>query len=96
MKRMSAPLGEIRRDGRGEADMKRISRIGAVVAAMCLAALASYFAHVAVGTRAYDGYDWLSQAISDLTADDAPGASLARTLTKRPQSGTFRVEKPFP
>ncbi len=41
-------------------------------------AVISYALHVVFGRLGYDGYDWLSQAISDLTADDSPSRVVAR------------------
>jgi len=45
-----------------------------------LLSLVAYFSHVVIGTMLYEGYDPLSQAISDLTADDSPVKTLTRTL----------------
>jgi hypothetical protein len=36
-----------------------------------------YFAHVVLGRMGYDGYNWMAQAISDLTALDSPSYIVA-------------------
>ena len=41
----------------------------------------SYFAGVLFSPFAYPGYDWMSQAVSDLSADTAPSLTLWRQLT---------------
>lgn len=40
-----------------------------------------YFLHVIIGTTLYPGYNWLTQAVSDLTADSAPSRDVALRLT---------------
>lgn len=45
-----------------------------------LISLASYFAMVVFSPLAYPGYDWLSMAVSDLTAVGATSAALAERL----------------
>ena len=42
--------------------------------------LLSYTAMVVFSPLAYPGYDWLSMAVSDLSAVGAPSAELARQL----------------
>jgi hypothetical membrane protein len=46
-----------------------------------IVAIITYFLHVWVGTYLYEGYNPLSQAISDLTADDSPVKTITRTLS---------------
>lgn len=41
----------------------------------------SYLAGVIFAPLAYPGYDWMSQAVSDLSADTAPSLTLWRQLT---------------
>ena len=41
----------------------------------------SYLAGVLFAPLAYPGYDWMSQAVSDLSADTAPSLTLWRQLT---------------
>jgi hypothetical protein len=40
-----------------------------------------YVLHVVLGTHNYPGYDWLKQAVSDLTAVDAPSYIIASRFT---------------
>lgn len=40
-----------------------------------------YFLHVILGTINYPGYDFLTQAVSDLTADGSPSKEIARTFS---------------
>ncbi|HNT30640.1 MAG TPA: DUF998 domain-containing protein [bacterium] len=40
-----------------------------------------YFLHIIIGTRQYPGYDRMSQAVSDLTATDAPSFLVASRLS---------------
>ena len=40
-----------------------------------------YFLHVILGSMSYPGYDFLSQAVSDLTSDDSPSKEIARTFS---------------
>jgi hypothetical protein len=40
-----------------------------------------YVLHVVLGTQNYPGYDWLKQAVSDLTAVDAPSYIIASRFT---------------
>ena len=42
--------------------------------------LLSYTAMVVFSPLAYPGYDWLSMAVSDLSAEGAPSAALANQL----------------
>jgi hypothetical protein len=44
-------------------------------------AILSYFTHVWIGTFFYQGYNPLSQAISDLTADDSPVKHITRIFS---------------
>ena len=51
---------------------------------LCLSGIASlifYILHTVVGAMNYPGYDWRSQAVSDLTATDAPSFVVANGLT---------------
>ena len=41
-----------------------------------------YLLHDIIGAANYPGYDWASQAVSDLTATDAPSFAVASGLTK--------------
>lgn len=43
----------------------------------CVVASAFYFAHVFIGEGLYPGYNWLAQAVSDLTANGSPSAEVA-------------------
>ena len=45
-----------------------------------LISLLSYTAMVVLSPLAYPGYDWLSMAVSDLSAEGAPSAALANQL----------------
>ena len=45
-----------------------------------LLALCSYAAAVVFAPSAYPGYDWMAQAVSDLSADDAPSRGLWNQL----------------
>lgn len=49
-----------------------------LIMAIAVFAVISYFLHIIFGTLAYPGYDWLSQPVSDLTAEGAPSMSVAR------------------
>lgn len=40
-----------------------------------------YFLHVLLGQLAYPGYDWLRQAVSDLTAADSPARGVASAFS---------------
>lgn len=40
-----------------------------------------YHLHTLIGANHYPGYDWLSQAVSDLTATDAPSYVVANSYT---------------
>jgi len=40
-----------------------------------------YALHVLYGTKNYPGYDWIKQAVSDLTATDAPSYIIASRFT---------------
>ena len=40
-----------------------------------------YLLHDIIGAANYPGYDWASQAVSDLTATDAPSFAVASGLT---------------
>jgi hypothetical protein len=40
-----------------------------------------YFLHVILGTINYPGYDSFHQAVSDLTSDDSPAKTIARTMS---------------
>ncbi len=51
---------------------KLINRLGLTG----LAALLSYTAAVIFSPQAYPGYDWMAQAVSDLSAEDAPSRML--------------------
>lgn len=51
---------------------------------LCLSGVVSavfYQLHVGLGSRAYPSYDWLRQAVSDLTAFSAPSYAVASRLT---------------
>lgn len=51
---------------------------------LCLSGIASlifYILHTVVGAMNYPGYDWRSQAVSDLTATNAPSFVVANGLT---------------
>ena len=41
-----------------------------------------YLLHDVIGARFYPGYNWMAQAVSDLTATDAPSRLIASELTK--------------
>lgn len=41
-----------------------------------------YLLHDCIGARFYPGYNWMAQAVSDLTAIDAPSRLIASELTK--------------
>lgn len=41
-----------------------------------------YLLHDCIGARFYPGYNWMAQAVSDLTAIDAPSRIIASELTK--------------
>ena len=41
-----------------------------------------YLLHDCIGTRFYPGYNWMAQAVSDLTATDAPSRLIASEFTK--------------
>ncbi|HSK69235.1 MAG TPA: DUF998 domain-containing protein [Candidatus Limnocylindria bacterium] len=53
--------------------MRRMGILGIV-------SFVSFLAAVLFAPRAYPGYDWLSQAVSDLSAQDAPSLSLWNRL----------------
>ena len=40
-----------------------------------------YFMHDIIGARYYPGYEWMKQAVSDLTAADAPSFAAASALS---------------
>ena len=51
---------------------------------LCLSGIISlifYWLHDVVGSRYYPGYDWMSQAVSDLTAVTAPSFLVANGLS---------------
>lgn len=41
-----------------------------------------YLLHDSIGARFYPGYNWMAQAVSDLTATDAPSRLIASEFTK--------------
>lgn len=41
-----------------------------------------YLLHDCIGARFYPGYNWMAQAVSDLTATDAPSRLIASEFTK--------------
>ena len=41
-----------------------------------------YLLHDCIGARFYPGYNWMAQAVSDLTATDTPSRLIASELTK--------------
>ena len=52
---------------------------------LCLSGIVSalfYLLHDIVGAQYYPGYDWMKQAVSDLTAADAPSAAVAGGLAQ--------------
>ncbi len=52
------------------------------VVLMCgVLAVIGYALHVVLGTLAYEGYNPMAQAVSDLTADDAPGKTVGRIFS---------------
>jgi hypothetical membrane protein len=52
-------------------------------------AVGFYFLHDVIGAQFYPGYDFLSQAVSDLTAIDAPSRAVAGGLSS--VYGTFSI-----
>ncbi len=51
---------------------------------LCLSGVVAavfYLLHDTIGTANYPGYNWASQAVSDLTATDAPSFAVAGGLT---------------
>ncbi|MDO9629157.1 MAG: DUF998 domain-containing protein [Acholeplasmataceae bacterium] len=48
---------------------------------LAITAILSYFTHVWLGTILYEGYNPLTQAISDLTADDSPVKNITRIFS---------------
>jgi hypothetical protein len=46
-----------------------------------VAAFIAYFLHVGVGQALYPGYDWMRQAVSDLTAAGSPSSTIASRFT---------------
>ncbi|MFU8786632.1 MAG: DUF998 domain-containing protein [Candidatus Izemoplasmataceae bacterium] len=48
---------------------------------LAIIALTAYFLHVWIGTILYEGYNPLSQAISDLTAEDSPVKHITRVFS---------------
>jgi hypothetical protein len=44
-------------------------------------AIAFYALHIVFGTQSYPGYKWIEQAVSDLTAIDAPSYMIASRFT---------------
>ena len=51
---------------------------------LCLSGVLSiifYLLHDIIGAINYPGYNWLSQAVSDLTATDAPSFAIASGLS---------------
>ena len=57
-----------------------ISRAATACGAMGIISLVSYCAAVAFSPLAYPGYDWMSQAVSDLSAMNAPSRELWNRL----------------
>ena len=55
---------------------KRLKTLGI----LGIISLLSYTAMVVFSPLAYPGYDWLSMAVSDLSAEGAPSAGLANQL----------------
>ena len=55
---------------------KRLRKLGI----LGIISLLSYTAMVVFSPFAYPGYDWLSMAVSDLSAEGAPSAELASQL----------------
>lgn len=55
---------------------KRLQKMGL----LGIVSLLSYTAMVVFSPLAYPGYDWLSMAVSDLSAEGAPSAALAHQL----------------
>ena len=55
---------------------KRLRKLGI----LGIISLLSYMAMVVFSPFAYPGYDWLSMAVSDLSAEGAPSAELASQL----------------
>lgn len=52
---------------------------------LCLSGIIAavfYLLHDIIGAANYSGYDWASQAVSDLTATDAPSFAVSSGLTK--------------
>lgn len=54
-----------------------------------VAALISYLAAVIFAPNAYPGYDWMSQAISDLSASNAPSRVLWNQLASLYEAGSI-------
>ena len=52
-----------------------------IVLSLAVIAIISYFIHILLGYLYYEGYNPLSQAISDLTAEDSPVKSIARVFS---------------
>ena len=52
--------------------------------------LMSYAAAVIFSPMAYPGYNWISQAVSDLSADNAPSKMLWQQLSCLYDAGLYR------
>ena len=55
--------------------------LNVVLLSLGVLAVIFYFLHVILGSINYPGYDFLSQAVSDLTSDSSPSKVIARFFT---------------
>ena len=63
-------------------DNKRMIRIMGIWACVCgILNVVFYLLHDVIGAVNYPGYEWTRQAVSDLTALDAPSFPIARALS---------------
>ena len=62
--------------------MERNKKVGYWLLVCGILNVVFYLLHDVIGARFYPGYNWMSQAVSDLTATDAPSRLIASELTK--------------
>ena len=60
---------------------KMIKRMGIWAAVCGILSIIFYLLHDVIGAMNYPGYQWMKQAVSDLTATDAPSFIIARALS---------------
>jgi len=74
MDKLIENVSDIRYDG-------LIRRIGCWTMILGIANAVFYLLHDVVGALNYPGYNWIEQAVSDLTAEDSPSRNIAEIFT---------------